>query len=57
MLHHFERFYNTVLKDKIRDTKVDIEWAWFLSRLKDPNFKSLQVDQYLDGLERSRRLS
>lgn len=57
MLQHFDRFYNSVLKDKLRDPKVDSEWAWFLTRLRDPNFKTLQVDQYLDGLERSRRLS
>jgi len=52
-----DRFYQLFLKERIRDAKTDAEWNWFTSRLRDSTFQKQQAEQYLEGLERSRRFS
>lgn len=52
-----DRFYTLCLKERLKDPKVDAEWSWFTSRLRDSSFQRQQAEQYLDGLERSRRFS
>lgn len=46
LLSHIGRFYAVYLKEKVRDSKVDAEWSWFLSRLKEEEFKGEKVEQY-----------
>ena len=50
LLSHISRFYSVYLKDKLHDNKVDAEWFWFLSRLKDEQFRGDKVDQYFRDL-------
>lgn len=57
VLQLLDRFYHLCLKERLHDAKIDAEWNWFTSRLRDTGFQRQQAEQYLDGLERSRRLS
>lgn len=52
LLSHINRFYETYLKAKVRDSRVDAEWFWFLSRLKEEDFKGEKVEQYFRELAR-----
>lgn len=55
--NYLDRFYQTHIRSRIKEPKIDAEWSWFVNRLKDPTTKPYQLEQYLDGLERNKKFS